>query len=239
MNKKRIIITSVLFIIAGAVLSLQAFAQSPAKLSPTDSNKTTPTKAADLDKEVESLKEKIANQVSELKKGGTIIAGTINSIGKDTIEIAGEANKVFKIAIDDTVTNFHQIKGKSKTDIDLSDLEEGDYIFVSGPLVENTVTANDVYKDTPYIVGSGQITAVDTEAVTIDIVSTDKAELTIDISSKIRPKIMDSKTLEIERTTLSKVKSGDTIHYVVSSTDDEKKVSAVSLLVIPQEYFNH
>lgn len=222
-----------MFLIAGAILSLQAFAQSP---EPTE---RTPTKTSVLDKEVESLKEKIANQVSELKKGGTVVAGTINSIGKDTIEVSGEASKIYKIAIDDTVTSFNQIKGSSKSEIELSDLEKGDYIFVSGPLVESTVTANGIYKDTPYIVGSGQITAVDTDAVTMDIVSTDKAELTIDISSKIRPKIMDSKTLEIERTTLAKIKAGDTIHYVVSSTDDENSVSAVSLLVIPQEYFSN
>lgn len=233
MNKKRILVTSVMFLIAGAILSLHAFAQSP---EPTEK---TPTKASVLDKEVESLKEKIANQVSELKKGGTVIAGTINSIGKDTIEVTGEANKIYKIAIDDTVTSFNQIKGSSKAEIELSDLEKGDYIFVSGPLVESTVTANGVYKDTPYIVGSGQITSIDTDAVTIDIVSTDKAELTIDVSKKIRPKIMDSKTLEIERTTLAKIKAGDTIHYVVSATDDEKKVSAVSLLIIPQEYFSN
>lgn len=239
MNKKRFFITSVLFLLAGTVLSLHTFAQSPTQKSPTEGIKTSPTKTNALDKEVESLKEKIANQVSELKKGGSVIAGTISNLGKDTIEITAEANKVYKVAIDDTITNFHHIKGNSKIEIELNDLEKGDYIFVSGPLVENTVTANDVYKDSPYIVGSGQITAVDTDAVTIDIVSTEKEELTIDISSKIRPKIMDSKTLEIERTTLAKIKSGDTIHYVVSSTDDENTVSAVSLLVIPQEYFNH
>ncbi|MGB4965574.1 MAG: hypothetical protein WBO77_00490 [Microgenomates group bacterium] len=233
MNKKRIIVTSVMFLIAGAILSLQAYAQSPTV------KEVTPTKASALDKEVQNLKEKIADKVSELKKGGTVIAGTINSIGKDTIEITGEANKVYKIAIDDTVTSFNQIKGTSKAEIELSDLEKGDYIFVSGPLVESTVTANGIYKDTPYIVGSGQITAVDTDAVSMDIVSTDKTELTIDISGKIKPKIMDSKTLEIERTTLAKIKAGDTIHYVVTSTDDEKTVSAVSLLVIPQEYFSN
>lgn len=233
MNKKRIIITSLMFVLAGTILTLQTFAQTP-----TEPEKT-PTKANPLDKEVQNLKEKIANQVSELKKGGSIIAGTINSIGKDTIEITGEANKIYKIAIDDTVTSFTEIKGSSKDEIELSDLEKGDYIFVSGPLVESTVTANGIYKDTPYIVGSGQITAVDTDAVSIDIVSTDKAELTIDISKKIRPKIMDSKTLEIEKTTLAKIKAGDSIHYVVTSTDEKDTVSAVSLLVIPQEYFSN
>ncbi len=222
-----------MFVLAGTILSLQAFAQTP-----TEPEKT-PTKASPIDKEVQNLKEKIANQVSELKKGGSIIAGTINSIGKDTIEITGEANKIYKIAIDDTVTSFTEIKGSSKVEIELSDLEKGDYIFVSGPLVESTVTANGIYKDTPYTVGSGQITAVDTDAVSIDIVSTDKAELTIDISKKIRPKIMDSKTLEIEKTTLAKIKAGDSIHYVVTSTDEEDTVSAVSLLVIPQEYFSN
>ncbi len=232
MNKKRIIITGLLFAITGAVLSFGAFAQGP-----TASKE--PTKASILDKEVENLKEKIADKVSELKKdGGSIIAGTISTKGKDSLEIAGEAGKTFKVTIDDTVTSMFEISGSNKDDIVLKDLEKGDYIFVSGPLVETTIAANGIYRDTPYVVGSGQITAVDTDAVSLDIVTTDKDELTVDISKKVRPKIMDSKTLEIERTTLAKVKAGDTIHFVVTPTDDKKKVNAVSILVIPQEFFS-
>lgn len=227
MNKKRIIITGLLFVLTGAVLSLGVFAQSP-----------TPTKVYALDKEVESLKEKIADKVSELKKdGGSIIAGTISSIGKDSLELSAEGGKTFKVTIDDTVTSFNDINGSSKDEIELKDLEKGDFIFVSGPLVESTIAANGIYRDTPYIVGSGQITAVDTDAVSLDIVTTNKDELTVDISKRIRPKIMDSKTLEIERTTLAKIKAGDTIHFVITATDDKSTVNAVSILVIPQEFF--
>lgn len=200
----------------------------------------SPEPTSGLDKEVENLKEKIADTVSDLKKdSGNIVAGTISSIGKDSLELSGEASKTFKVTIDDTVTDLFEISGTSKKEIALDDLEKGDYIFVSGPLLESTIAANGIYRDTPYTVGSGQITAVDAEAVTIDIVTTAKEELTIDLSKKIRPKLMDSKTLEITRTTLAKVKAGDSIHFVVTPTDDAKKVSAVSILIIPQEFFSH
>lgn len=51
--------------------------------------------------------------------------------------------------------------------------------------------------------------------------------------------MVNIKTLDLERVGFSKVKEGDTVHFVVKKTGEEKNnsYSAIKILIIPQEYF--
>ncbi|MDO9027431.1 MAG: hypothetical protein Q7U68_01010, partial [Candidatus Roizmanbacteria bacterium] len=58
--------------------------------------------------------------------------------------------------------------------------------------------------------------------------------------------IVNIKTLEIERVGFSKIKEGDTVHFVVKKTGNplrqladggNNNYSAIKILIIPQEYF--
>ena len=243
MNKKVLVASFVMVTIATLIAFNSVYAATVTPIpsvGESDEPSVQPTKQSSLDKAVENLKEKIADKVDTLKKNaGTIAAGSITDIKKDTIEIKNTTGHTFKIVIDASLTEAREISGTFEKTIKIADLTKNDYVFVSGPIVENTVTANTIYRDVPFFVGSGQITSVDTSAGTIDLVTTEKEEFTLDIPTKVRPKIMDPKTLEITRTTLAKIKAGDTVHFVSKkSTEDKKMLSAVTLFVIPQEYFS-
>jgi hypothetical protein len=137
------------------------------------------------------------------------------------------------------LTKTYDIVKNQKKEIEATALKKGDYILVSGPAVESAITANEIYRDNVYIVSSGQITSIDKEAFTVDVVTPDKEELTLDIETGTKQQIMDIKTLELSKTGFSKFKTGDTIHFVAQKKSDSKikTLSTIRILIIPQEYF--
>jgi hypothetical protein len=90
-----------------------------------------------------------------------------------------------------------------------------------------------------YAVLSGKITDINKDDFSIKVSTTDKDTYTLDIENSTNQTLMDIKTLELDKIGFSKLKEGDTIHFVIkkTGTEKEKRFTAIKLVIIPQEYF--
>ncbi|MFQ5452212.1 MAG: hypothetical protein ACE5DQ_01490, partial [Candidatus Paceibacterota bacterium] len=70
-------------------------------------------------------------------------------------------------------------------------------------------------------------------------VTTEKADLTLDVEKSTVQRILNTETIKLESTGFSKFKAGDRIHFVIKKPkkDGEKRASAIRIIIIPQEYF--
>ncbi len=201
-------------------------------------------KATEQLKEIQNLKDKLANKVAELRdKNERAYAGEITKVGKDSVEILATDAKKFIIKIDSTLTNIYQVQGTSKKEIKFSALKKGDYIIATGPIDAVTVSANFVYLDEQFLAGSGKVSEVNSGEGFVRVIGIDKETYTLDIETGTKRLLINIKSLEPETTTLAKIKEGDTLHFIVSKTGEEtekNRYTARKILVIPQELFiNH
>ncbi len=236
---------------ASLVLFLQlpgvAFAQSvtpsasiasPAKIA-SPSSSISPTKSVSDD--VNTLKEKVANKVAELqKKNNKAAAGFVTSIKDEQIVITDRDDQKRTVKIDQVLTKYYQISGTTKKELKFENISKGDYIIISGPMIGDVLTANVIYVDERLDVLSGKVAEVDSDNMKIKVVTTDKDTYSVSVSPPTKLFLVDSKSLETGRATISKMKEGDTVHFVYSYKPDAKdklSVNALKVVVIPQEYF--
>ena len=192
-----------------------------------------------VDKDIQQLKDKIANKVSEIRKqNNKAISGFILKVDGNTMKLnnSGEVNQV---KFDDTLTKVFKVLGTTKKEIKTGDIEKNDYAIVSGVVADNIITANVVLIDENFLVDSGKITEVNKETYNIKILTSDKNTFSLDIETSTKQYMLNIKTLLIETIGFSKLKEGDTVHFVVKKTGEEKNnnYSAIKILIIPQEYF--
>lgn len=212
---------------------------SPSPEVPESVPKTvTPTE--ELDDEVDKLKEKVAETVLGMKeKNDTGVAGSVKSISGDTIVLATD-DKDKEITLDDTLTTYYEIQGALSKEIKKEAIKKNDYIFVLGPEISGSVTANSVYKDQPYLSFVGKITEANSEEFTVKIVTLDKSTYTLDVQTRTNQELLNIKTLEPEKIGFSKLKEGDSIHVIVKANTENPNTTrydAERILVIPNEYF--
>jgi len=130
-------------------------AQTPSKMA-----SSTPTV---VDNDIQQLKDKIANKVSEIRKlNNKAVSGFVLNIDGNGMKIDnnGETNQV---KFDDTLTKAFRVLGTTKKEIKTSDIVKKDYVIVSGVVTDNIVTANVVLIDENFLVDSGKITEIDKE----------------------------------------------------------------------------
>lgn len=203
----------------------------------TDSSKAT--NGASLDKDTQVFKDKIVNAVTEqYKKDRKAVSGFVTNT--KTLTFKTDTEEEYQVKIDDVLTKFFQVIGATKKEIKQSQIEKGDYIIVTGPVVDKTINANFVYMDDKYLVKNGKITEIDKEAYSIKVTTAEKDNFTLDVETSTKQQILNIKTLEVEKVGFSKIKEGDTIHFVVIKTGQEKEANrfpAEKILIIPQEYF--
>lgn len=204
----------------------------------------TPSGSID-DQNVKILREKIATKVEEMrKKDQRAYAGKIQKIEDTSITIASVENnedKQYVIKIDETLTNLFRIAGATTKELKKSDLKKGDYVIVTGQQLNEGIEADSIYIDEEFLVRTGSIIEVDKESFFLKVVTNDKEEFTLDIQNSTRQFMYNMKTKENERTGFSKLKEGDTVHFVVSKTNpgdstEKNRFDAVRILVIPQEF---
>lgn len=213
-------------------------AQSPSA-SPSASVKTTVTPTP-VDNALQELKEKVESKISEKLKNTKAVAGVVTKVDKSNLTIETDNKDTYDIKLDDTLTNYYQISGTSTKELEKEDIEKGDYIIVTGPQFDKSINANVIYVDEKYIVGSGKITEVNKDDYSIKVLTEDKETYTLDIQTKTQQQIVNIKTLELERIGFSKLKEGDTIHFIFIKSDPlgkEVRFDAEKILIIPQEYF--
>ncbi|EKE14390.1 MAG: hypothetical protein ACD_12C00530G0001 [uncultured bacterium] len=106
-------------------------------------------------------------------------------------------------------------------------------------MADNIITANVVLIDENFLVDSGKITEINKESYNIKVLTSDKNTYSLDIETGTKQYMVNIKTLLRETIGFSKLKEGDTVHFVVKKTGKEKNnnYSAVKILIIPQEYF--
>jgi hypothetical protein len=199
----------------------------------------TETSAA-IEKEVDKLKEKVAEQVEELNVNNKAVAGVIQDIVGDTIFIINAAGDRVEASVDETLTNYYQVSGSRLNELKGEDFEVDEYVFVTGPEIGETITANAVYKDTPYYVFSGKIIEVNEDDFTLRIAAIDKSTYVLDVEAGTSTLLMDIDSLETSKIGFSKLKEGDAVHAVIEldpNAPEKTQFTAEKLLVIPNEYF--
>lgn len=239
--KKGLKITTILFVLSLIILSdnhSRTLAQTE-KPTPSATTKASSPSADIGDETIKLLKEKIATKVAQLgEKNKQVVTGIIDKKEADIVEIKSE-EKTFKVATDDLLTNIYSINNNSLGKITREDLKKDDFIIVVGPLIGNSINATNIYRDQPYIVGSGEIVEVNKKDYSLKVITQEKDEYLLDIETTTKQSILDIKTFNIEGSGFSKIKQGDTIHFVFKKPKEEKftRASALRTLIIPQEYF--
>lgn len=225
------LILAIFMVLAVNSLSSAALAQST-KSATSDAQK----------KDIETLKDKIADRVAELsQKDNKAYAGFIEKVDGETIRIKSTSAQTVTIKVDDILTKYFQIEDNAKEEVDFKDLEVGDYIIVSGPRDEKKVNANFIYIDTTYEIGSGKVTEVNSSDNSLRIVTLDRQDLILDIEVATSMQIVDIKSLELSRVGFSKIKNGDTVHFVFKKSQNPSKNNtypAQKIILIPQEFFD-
>lgn len=231
--KKIISITLFLFIITGS-----AVAQTPTATS--SSNSVSPTLSQE-EKEVQDLKEKIATKVAQLRsQNNKAVAGWVLSNENKSVKINTSDDEKYEVRFDDSLTKVYEILGNQRKEIRLEDVKKNDYIVVSGVLNDKIITANTIHIDTYYTVKLARVTEVNKENFYIKVLTSDKDSYTLDIESTTNQLMLNIKTFLPEKIGFSKVKEGDTIHFVAKKTGEEKdplRLTANKILVVPQEFF--
>lgn len=192
-----------------------------------------------VDKDIQKLKDKIANKVSEIRKeNNKAISGFVLNIEGSTMKLdnTGDVNQV---KFDDTLTKAFKVLGTTKKEIKTSDITKGDYAIVSGVVADNVITANVVLIDENFLVDSGKITEINKDTYNIKVLTSDKNTYSLDIETGTKQYMINIKTLVREVIGFSKLKEGDMVHFVVKKTAEQKNndYSGVKILIIPQEYF--
>lgn len=192
------------------------------------------------EKEIQELKDKLETKVEELqKKNQKAFSGAVVAIQDNVIKIQSDTT-TYQIKIDPELTLFYLISGSQKQDAEMADVEKGTFIIAAGPINQKTIDANTVYIDTQFIVDSGKVTEVNSTESYIRLLSVQNERFTIDIELATKKSLIDSKTLEIENTTIAGIKEGDIIHFAAEKPADQReknRYSAQKILVVPQEYF--
>src|SRR3989338_11128054 len=233
---KKIIQNTLLISYLASLLVGNALAQTKTLL-PSPEASASPTTVVDRD--IQQLKDKIANKVLEIrKKNNKAVSGFVISNDGNTMKINnnGEENQ---IKFDDTLTKYFKITGAQKKEIKVDDIKKNDYAIVSGVVTDNIITANVVLIDEKFLVDSGKITEINKDNYNIKVLTSDKNTYSLDFETNTKQYMINIKTLLKETVGFSKLKEGDTVHFVVKKTGDEKNnnYSALKIMIIPQEYF--
>lgn len=205
--------------------------------TPSTTASSSPTVV--VDKDIQQLKDKVANKVSEIRKeNNKAVSGFVLKIDENTMRL-NNAEDVNQVKFDDALTKVFKVLGTSKKEIKISDIAKDDYAIVSGVVVDNIITANVVLIDENFLVDSGKITEINKESYNIRVLISDKNTYGLDIETSTKQYLINIKTLLKETVGFSKLKEGDMVHFVVKKIGIEKEnnYSAIKILIIPQEYF--
>ncbi len=202
----------------------------------------TPFTFAQDNSDIEQFKDKLASKVAELqKKDEKAISGFITEIKEKEIRFKTKENEIYTGELDDVLTKFYSLKSGIKKEITIEDLSKDDNIIVTGPINGKIITANNIYLDTSYLSDSGVVSEVNQSEFYIKVSLLKNETVTLDIETLTKKLAVNLKTFKLEPIGFSKIKSGDTVHFIYENTNSsktEKRYSAEKIIVIPQEYFS-
>lgn len=208
--------------------------------TPSISASSSPTIA--VDKDIQLLKDKIANKVMEIRKqNNRAVSGFVVSNDGNKMKLSNEG-EVNQVKFDDTLTKYFKIIGAQKKEIKADDIKKNDYAIVSGVVADNVITANVVLIDENFLVDSGKVTEINKESFNIKVLTGDKNTYSLDIETFTKQFLINIKTLDLEKVGFNKIKEGDTVHFVVKKIGNppaggNNNYSAIKIMIVPQEYF--
>ncbi len=231
-----------IFLVSYIVVLL--ISQSVAAQTPSETASSSPTVV--IDKDIQQLKEKIANKVSEIRKqNNKAISGFVVSIDGNKMQIKNDEEEN-QVKFDDTLTKYFKINGVQKKEIKSEDVKKNDYAIISGVVADSVITANVVLIDENFLIDSGRVIEINKDSFNIEVLTNDKNTYSLDFESDTKQSMLNIKSLELEKAGFGKIKEGDTLHFVVKKTGNplrqladggNNNYSAIKVLIIPQEYF--
>ncbi|KXK11740.1 MAG: hypothetical protein UZ22_OP11002000301 [Microgenomates bacterium OLB23] len=221
------------------IFAYNAYAVHAQTPKTTTTPSLSPTTAKPLDDTLQIIKDKIEEKVDQINQTSKkVVSGTLNKLEDDILELQEPSGKTFKVSIDDTVTKFFTATTKKLSPAEKTDLEKGNTLIIFGPIIEDQISANKVIQQAIYLTVQGEVTNVETDTFTVDIVTSDKEELSLNVEDAVSQQLMSTKTLDLSKATISKYKIGDKVHVVyIKPAKDTDKAQVVRSLIIPQEYF--
>jgi len=233
---KKTIAVIIITMFLGALIPLRVLGL--ATVTPTPQNTIAPTKTVQS-KQIDDFKEKLASQVAKLsEKNKKAVAGIVQSADEKKIKVKTDDEGEYEVKIDPELTKYFLITGATKAEKDITTIKKGVYVIVGGTLVDRVIDGNVIYQDEQFLVDSGKIVAINTTDNSFDIVTLAKENYTLDVETTTKMQLIDIKTLEPGRTSMSKIKEGDSIHFVEKKAQNIKnRFSELRILIVPQEYF--
>lgn len=228
-NKLKILILFSLF-------SLLVTSSTYAAVSPTPkpSGKAPTPTSSTIQQQINSLTNKIASRVAQLKlveKRGVI--GKVTDVSNTQITIEDGKNNTKFIDVDE-FTKF--TSPSSKTSFGISDIKKGDHIGALGLYNKDSrrILARFIEVLTIPRVIHGGISSVDAKNFTIAVASDDGKDYTVDIQSSTRTFLYDQETRELVKGGFTKLEEGQSVILVgFPDTKDEKLIEATRVIVLP------
>ncbi|MCX6732822.1 MAG: hypothetical protein NTV98_04760 [Candidatus Roizmanbacteria bacterium] len=205
----------------------------------------TSSATSTIDKNAKQLIEKLATKVEETrKKDQKAYVGLISKMEDSSMVVSsinGADEKKYSIKIDDTLTSVFKIVGTTKKELKKANLKVGDYVIVTGQMLNDTLEASEIYVDEQFLVRTAKVTEISKSDYYLKVITYDKDEYTLDIQNSTRQFMLNAKTKEIESSGFSKIKEGDSVHFVVSKTNtssgkEKIRYDAFRILMIPQVF---
>jgi len=199
------------------------------------------TLSAKEEEEAKKLRERLANKVAEItQKNNKAVSGFVKEKQKGSFTLVSLDESETTVKLDDTLTKYYQVISNKRQEIKYDNIDKNDFVIVAGINNDNAITANFVYIDEVFKIFSGKVTEVDTDNYQLKVSTTDKDNYTLNVESSTKQYLLNVKTLELEKSGFSKIKEGDTIHFVykfIQKDKDNLIVTPQRLVIIPQEYF--
>lgn len=243
-DKKKISALWAVLIIA-IFIAIANFPKVMAQKNSTDEAKLTPTESVTGsvdEKEVQTLKENIASEVAKLsQENERAFSGFVKEdLKDDSLTLITDDDKEIKLSVLQDGVEVLSTSANSSEESELAAVGKDDYITAYGVFIDDILNTNLIYIHDKLFIASGKITDIDSRNFAVDVLTTEKDQLTLDVERSTLQQSIDLETYETNESGFSKMEIGDTIFFVIEKklpNDKSTTYSARSILRIPASFF--
>ncbi len=237
---KKLIFAGICFIILALFSQnqIKAATTSPTPkttLSPTVVSSPVPTSPSVVEKlkKIETLKEKIATKVAEIrKKERSAISGIVKKIEKNSLTVSKTSGDQTVTFSEDTI--FYAFKSGSRQEIKASTIKENDTVTIFGYFDEpkTTFSAKYIYLEDLPVHIRGKVSDIDKANFTITV-KEKQGNVVVDVETYTKTVSYDRNKKSFTTSGFSKIKLGDTVHIIGTPNPKmENRVSAKKLYIL-------
>lgn len=220
-------------IAACSFIALSLFMVGSKAIAQTSTVSATPATTSSNLKQVESLKERLATKVAEMRQTQKkAVTGSVKEITTTAMTLTTTA-KDLKIEMTDELTVIQYLKGK-RTTLAEDDISKGDNVVIFGDYDSalDIIQAKIVFIEptTQNQRVSGIVTDINRTDYTLTIKTRDNKSYVIDIEGTTKTNIW-TKSDGMVKSGYSKINSGDNLEILgVKTTKEDNRLSAVRIL---------